>query len=236
MHIWKRQIPKADLTIDSGFPLFDLEEAREAAFSYPYSASPVPAFGRERLGQAANKKNSGDKQLLDVLLDDPFLARLYWAFAHLDRKPDQPCSNSWTREIVSAFCCVGFLWKSYQHSLSHVMVPGGAAAEQAWKDWSALAPNLRRVCGSSDGERQGWMAAYFDALSPDQTEPAVIFHRQSSPKAFYDACAPRAAQKLRRGFSTRLGLLVLVAQLQLDAKNDHRSQTWTPGKAFFPKN
>src|SRR6201999_1267981 len=73
----------AFLTIDSGFPLTRLEEALEAGtpFTYPFAPTTVPVLLRANDWASLStwrKLNSAD--LLDVLMHDPRVARLYWAF------------------------------------------------------------------------------------------------------------------------------------------------------------
>ena len=78
---------RAFLTIDSGFPLPELEATLQGGkpFVYPFGASRVAVLFTERDWTSASKKNSKDtKDLVDALLRDPALARLYWAMARID--------------------------------------------------------------------------------------------------------------------------------------------------------
>lgn len=79
---------RAFVTIDSGFPLTDLEDTLRGGkpFAYPFPASPVPIlFGRGYWAlNAKDKKSSED--VLDWILRDPALSRLYWAIAQIDAK------------------------------------------------------------------------------------------------------------------------------------------------------
>jgi hypothetical protein len=78
---------RAFLTIDSGFPLTDLEEALQKGvpFVYPFPRSRVPVLLKESdwvtLSPVAKK---GSRDLVDVLVDDPAVARLYWALSKND--------------------------------------------------------------------------------------------------------------------------------------------------------
>jgi len=75
---------RAFLTIDSGFPLPELEETLQGAkpFSYAFPSSRVPVLFTERDWTTLGNKNNGD--LVETLLRDPLLCRLYWAFARSD--------------------------------------------------------------------------------------------------------------------------------------------------------
>src|ERR1700683_3275297 len=74
---------RAFLTIDSGFPLPELEQTLQGRkpFVYPFPSSRVPVIFTERDWTILSKesKNSGD--LLETLLRDPVVSRLYWAMA-----------------------------------------------------------------------------------------------------------------------------------------------------------
>ena len=78
---------RAFLTVDSGFPLTELEESlqKEVPFTYPFQATWVPVLFKEAdwLTLAADRRGSFDG-LVDVLVNDPQIARLYWAMAKTD--------------------------------------------------------------------------------------------------------------------------------------------------------
>src|SRR5438270_922318 len=79
---------RAFLAIDSGFPLPALERALQGgkAFEYPYSSEPVPVLFAESEWTQLSKKNlrENSRDLLDTILYDPSIARLYWAFSRID--------------------------------------------------------------------------------------------------------------------------------------------------------
>ena len=78
---------RAFLTIDSGFPLTDLEESLQKGvpFVYPYAPSRVPVLFKESdwLVLSSGQKK-GYSSLLDLLVNDPAIARLYWAMTKND--------------------------------------------------------------------------------------------------------------------------------------------------------
>src|SRR5215813_7896214 len=79
---------RAFLTIDSGFPLTVLEEALQKGtpFTYPFPATQVPVMFNESewvtAGSAGKRRVSGS--LIDVIIHDPGVARLYWAMSKID--------------------------------------------------------------------------------------------------------------------------------------------------------
>ena len=89
---------RAFLTIDSGFPLPDLEKTLQDGkpFVYPYPNSQVPIFLTEQEWAEASGGGGADKEnrtLVDSLLHDPSLARLYYAWAHIDPETRLRCCD-----------------------------------------------------------------------------------------------------------------------------------------------
>jgi hypothetical protein len=80
---------KAFLTIDSGFPLPELEKVLQEGkpFAYSVPTSRVPVLFAEADWTAAAKRAKGPetKDLIDTLIHDPVLARLYWGMGRIDR-------------------------------------------------------------------------------------------------------------------------------------------------------
>jgi len=85
---------KAFITLDSGFPLAELEQTLQGSkpFAYPFPSTKVPVL----FSQADWTKNSRTKKedLIDVLLQDPEAARLYWALSRMD---DGGAREAWAR-------------------------------------------------------------------------------------------------------------------------------------------
>ena len=78
---------RAFTAVDSGFPLADLERALQTGkpFVYPYGNTQLPVlFDAGVWMEGDRSKNHRD--LLDALLGDPELARLYWALARIDEE------------------------------------------------------------------------------------------------------------------------------------------------------
>ena len=84
---------RAFLTIDSGFPLTELEQdlRKNIPFTYPFPISRVPVLLHETdwsgLGSDHARRN---QNLVDVMLRDRFVARLYWASPNSTLKPGWP--------------------------------------------------------------------------------------------------------------------------------------------------
>ena len=78
---------RAFLTIDSGFPLTELEESLQKGvpFIYPYAPSHVPVLFHENdWTSLSTGQKRGYVNVLDQILNDPGVARLYWALTKTD--------------------------------------------------------------------------------------------------------------------------------------------------------
>jgi len=214
---------KAFLTIDSGFPLPDLEETIRGgkAFEYPYTASTVPVlFDENAWVRATSKKDSNSKQLVDVLLNDPSLARLYWAFAHLDPETRTTLQQTAGLEKLSPHSAVLDFYGSHISVRSgRVLLPGGTDAESAWKELVGADPGSPgEFVSHLLAKDKGWMAAYFDALSRIRRSQQLYFTDSHRLKLFYDALRTADGSEATKGvFRPAPGLLVLVTQLQFDS-------------------
>lgn len=129
---------RAFLTIDSGFPLVELEEALQngTPFSYSYPSSAVPAlFHSSEWTALETVSRSGSGDLVDVLLGNPQVSRLYWAMAkedsetrtELDRSPGLKALLPYADELE-------FYGSQMRIHSGHVMVPGGANAQGGWRE------------------------------------------------------------------------------------------------------
>src|SRR5260370_13105411 len=89
---------RAFLTIDSGFPLPELERTLQGgkAFEYPFSPSPVPVLFAHSDWTLASKKNSKEasRDLVDTILNDPARGRLSWTLSKLVPDANSVCQHS----------------------------------------------------------------------------------------------------------------------------------------------
>ena len=77
---------KAFLTVDSGFPLSELEQDLRAnhRFELSYAPTTVPVLYNAQYWMAALGR-AGQGDFMNAFLSDPSLARLYLGLSHLDR-------------------------------------------------------------------------------------------------------------------------------------------------------
>jgi hypothetical protein len=161
---------RAFLTIDSGFPLTEFEEALQAGtpFAYSYPSARVPVLFRESDWTALSahqKKAYGG--LLDTLLNDPAIDRLYWALSKNDTETSLALQRSpGLYRLLPLAAVLDFYGGQISIRSGRVILPGGASTEQGWKD-------LVGTSSESPGDfvirllakDQGWLAAYFDVLA-----------------------------------------------------------------------
>jgi len=211
---------RAFLTIDSGFPLPQLEETLQGGkpFTYAFPASRVPVlFAESDWTTLSNesRKNSGD--LVETLLRDPVLARLYWALARSDAETRVALRQSvGLGRLLSSAAVLDFYGSHICIRSGRVIVPGGTGAESAWKDLVGASPESpKEFVARLLAKDNGWLAAYFDALSRvSQTQQAHF--TEARLRRFYEvfrgqAVSPDAA---RPAFRPAPALLLLLTRMQ----------------------
>ena len=223
---------KAFLTTDSGFPLPALEEMLEGGkpFTYAFASSRVPVLFTEKdWTSLSNESKKGTGDLIETLLRDPVLCRLYWALSRSDSETIIALQRSVGLQALLPFGSVLDFYGSHISIQSgHVAVPGGAGAEAAWKEMVGANPDSPRdFVPHLLAKDNGWLAAYFDALSRiSQTQQAHF--TEVRLRHFYQAfrgqtISPDAA---RPAFRPAPALLLLVTRLQ-----------WEPnGEPYVPGN
>jgi hypothetical protein len=212
---------KAFLTIDSGFPLPDLEEALQqgSPFTYAFPASRVPVLFTERDWTSASKDAGKEaKDLLETLLRDPALARLYWAVFRSDAETRATLRESLGLKKLLPFAGILDFYGSHICIRSgRVIVPGGQAAEPTWKDLVGTNPeSAGEFVSRLLAKDKGWLAAYYDAFSRINQSQQKHFIETHRLKPFYEAFrAPDASASAARGaFRPAPALLLLLTQLQ----------------------
>ena len=219
---------RAFLAIDSGFPLPELEQALQGGkpFEYPYSSSPVPVLFAESDWTKASKKNytENSKDLIDTILNDPAVARLYWALSKLDSETSKSLQRSiGIGKLLPYAAVLDFYGRRLCISGGRVVVPGGVAAESAWKDLVGAGPAspaafVERLVAKD----KGWLAAYFDVLSRASANQQAYFTQGHRLRLFYEGLrAPDTSFKATRGtFRPAPALLLLATRLQFASSGE----------------
>src|ERR1017187_5287 len=212
---------RAFLTIDSGFPLTDLEQALQKGvpFTYSYAASWVPVLFKESdwLALSANRRG-GFGSLVDVLVNDQLIARLYWAMARSDSETSLALQRSpGLSKLLPLAPALDFYGSQIRIRGGRLVLPGAKNTESAWKDLvgeSADSPGdfVTHLLAKDNG----WMAAYFDSVS--RISQAQADHVMQGPrlKRLYEAfrAADPDSSATRGVFRKAPDLLVLLTRVE----------------------
>ncbi len=219
---------RAFLTIDSGFPLAELERTLQGGgpFAHAYHGARVPLLFAETDWTVASKRNDreGSTNFVDVVLRDPATARLYWAVSRLD--PDTRAilrDSVGLRKLLPYAPVMDFYGSRICIRSGRVLVPGGPSAEAAWKDLVGASPQSPAdFVPKLLAKDRGWLAAYFDALSRVRPSQQAYFTDANRMRHFYEALrTPDPSVDATRGsFRPAPGLLLLVTRLQLEANGE----------------
>ncbi len=219
---------RAFLTIDSGFPLPDLEQTLQGGkpFEYPYAGSPVPVLFAAGEWTMASRKNYKEtsKDLVDTILSDPGVARLYWALSKLDPETSTFLQRSiGIRKLLPYAGVLDFYGSHLCIRAGRVAVPGGAGAESAWKDLVGANPAssaafVQRLLARD----KGWLIAYFDVLSRVSRSQQAHFTESHRLRLFYDGLRSLdpSAGATAGIFRPNPELLLLVTRLQWESNGE----------------
>src|SRR5713101_1497349 len=177
---------RAFLTIDSGFPLPDLEKNLQEgrSFTYPFSMSRVPAPPVEIDWTKKEKKVDA----VDMLLGDPELARFYWALARMDAETLSALRQLHVlKKMVPQAAALDFYGSHICIRSGRVVVPGGSVAAPAWKELVGASPDSPgEFIPKLFAKDSGWLAAYFDDLSSVPPSQQTHFTEPARLRRFYE--------------------------------------------------
>ena len=157
---------RAFLTIDSGFPLADLETALRAnrPFVHDFRPTSVPVLYGPEYWMSSREKQGGE--FIDHFLSDPSLCRLYLGLSKAEPDTAAALKESVAIGRIKVYAHVlDFFGGMFQIRNGHAVIPGGARAEKGWSDLVGASPDkgaqfFEKLIAKDDG----WMASYFDAL------------------------------------------------------------------------
>ncbi len=208
---------RAFLTLDSGFPLTRLEQAlqRGKPFSYSFAATSVPLVIDPREFPA----NKGG--VIDALLDNPILAKLYWSFSRLEENTRAILTQSrGFQKLLPLAPALDFYGSQISIRSGRVRVPGGEAAAPAWKKIVGVGPDSPAEFVPRLLEKDsGWLAAYFDTLARIPPSLQAYFAEPRRLVRFYQALRGRdlSPVPIRGTYRVAPGLFLLTSRMQFDA-------------------
>jgi hypothetical protein len=216
---------RAFLTIDSGFPLAQLEQCLRTSrpFVYDFKPTEVPVLYGTEYWLSAKEKQSGD--FLDYFIGDPSLCRLYLGMAKLDPQTAGELKKTVAIQKIRAFAHVlDFYGSMFEIRDGKAVVPGGARAEKAWAEMVGVAPDkgaafFERLLARDDG----WLASYFDSLMRITYVPAngPVQQFLTDPdrlKRFYAAIRGKVTSPgpARPVFRSNTDMMLFTTRLRLD--------------------
>ena len=211
---------RAFLTIDSGFPLAELETALRTnrAFVLDYHPSRVPLLYNVEYWQSAKEKANGE--FIDSFLADPSMCRLYVGLAQLAPDPANALHDAIPSARLKIYSHVlDYYGGMFQIRAGKTVVPGGASSEKAWADLVGAQPStgaafIEKLVAKDDG----WLASYYDAFARVQGPVADYLCDPVRMKRFYDAIRGRITSPgpARPVFRANTDMMLLTARLRLD--------------------
>jgi hypothetical protein len=215
---------KAFVTVDSGFPLADVEEAllEGRPFSTPYPSTRLPLIYAKRdwTGQATSK----DADVIERLADDPTVSRLYWALSRVDDGTRDLLRRSvGVAGMLPLTSALDFYGLSLAVRDGRVAVPGGTQAVAAWK----------RLVGADPGrpadfvvrllhKDRGSLAEYYDTLARTPPPELAYLTRGDHLQRFYAAFHGHDSSDdaVHASFRPGMNLLLLTTRLPLGADGE----------------
>jgi hypothetical protein len=212
---------RAFLTIDSGFPLPELEKSllEGRAFTYSFPTSGVPALPVEIDWTKKGKK----VDVVDMLLGDPDLARFYWALARMDAETLSALRQSHViKKMVPQAAALDFYGSHICIRSGRVVVPGGSTAAAAWTELVAASPDSpEEFIPKLLAKDSGWLAAYFDDLSRVPPSQQTHFIEPARLRHFYEMFRGKDSSDAGTGvFRRDEGLLLLMTRLRWGPNGD----------------
>ncbi|MBL8228882.1 MAG: hypothetical protein JNL98_10410 [Bryobacterales bacterium] len=211
---------RAFLTIDSGFPLADLEQALRTnrAFVYDFKPTKVPVLYTPDYWLTAKEKQSGE--FIDAFLSDPSLCRLYLGLSKLDTVTAEELRKAVPVQRIRAFAHVlDFFGAMIQIRNGKVPVPGGQRAAQTWAELAGAPPDqgaafVEKLIARDDG----WLASYFDSLSRISPPLLEYLTEPERMKRFYSALRGRVTSPgpARPVFRANTELMLLTTRMRLE--------------------
>ena len=220
---------RAFLTIDSGFPLTRLEESLQSGtpFVYSFAATQVPILFSEKdwVNVAAGDRKSANN-LIDLLMNNQNVDRLYSGMARIDPETRKQLYQSvGLRKLLPLAPTFDFYGGRICIRSGAVILPGGDAAERTWQELAGASPrNPGEFVPHLLTKGQGWLAAYFDALSRVTPEQQAQFVEGDRLKQVYDAYRSTAPTlgAATGVFPRNTELMLLLTRVQWDANGKLR--------------
>lgn len=211
---------RAFLTIDSGFPLSELEIALRTnkPFDMDYSPSKIQVLYGPEYWLTARDKSAEGKPFVDSFIEDPALCRLYLGLSKLDPETAEELRKAMPATRIRAFAHVlDFYGGMFQIRGGKAIVPGSA---QLWTEMAGVSPDqgaafFEKLVARDDG----WLAAFFDSLMRIEGPLRAYLTEPARLKRFYTAIRGRITSPgpARPVFRANTDMMLLTTRLRLEA-------------------
>lgn len=212
---------RAFLTIDSGFPLAQLEQSLRTnrPFVYDFKPAQVPVLYGKDYWLSAQDKQGGE--FIDAFLSDPALCRLYLGISKLDTETAEQLRRQMPAARLKAFAHVlDFYGGMFQVRNGVALVPGGEKGWPAWTELTGKSPKegavfYERLLTRDDG----WAASYYDALARITGPSRDYLLEPKRMQRFYMAMRGRITSPgpARPVFRASTDLMLLTQRLRIEA-------------------
>ncbi|MCC7340586.1 MAG: hypothetical protein IT170_05825 [Bryobacterales bacterium] len=212
---------KAFITVDSGFPLADLEQALRTnrPFSYDMTPTKVPILYGPDYWMLSDPKK--EKSPIQVFLSDPALCRLYLSLAKLETNTAEIIRKDIELEKLRAFShVIDFYGAMFHVENGRVITPGGAKAQSKWEKLvgaPASKPSefFMKLIASDDG----WLACYYDALYRIEGPAKEYLTEPERMERFYEALRGKITSPgpARPVFRANTDMLIFTHRLRMNA-------------------
>lgn len=212
---------RAFLTMDSGFPLAELEQALRTnrPFTYEFQPTKVPVMYSSEYWLSAREKQSGE--FIDAFLTDPSLCRLYLGMSKIDPETASQLRRTLPVARIRAFAHVfDFFGGMFRLRDGKAVVPGAPRSTATWAELVGTSPDQgAEFFGSLVAKDDGWMASYFDSLSRIQGPTLDYLTEPSRMKRFYGALRGKVTSPgpARPVFRANTDLMLLTTRMRIGA-------------------
>ncbi len=214
---------KAFLTVDSAFPLSQLEQDLRAnrRFELDYAPTPIPVLYGPSYWLSAMGSKESRPDLIDSFLNDPSLCRLYLGLSKLDSQTAEAMRKTIPVARLKLYAPVlDFFGSMFEVKNGVAFVPG---SPKAWAQLVGASPSkgvefYQKLLETDDG----WLASYFDALSRIDTPATEYLLQPARMRRFYEAIRGKVTTPgpARPVFRSSTDLLLLTTSLRLDADGE----------------
>lgn len=215
---------RAFLTIDSGFPLAELEQALRTnrPFEYDFQPTQVPVLYGADYWLSARERGSNDQNFIEFFLSDPSICRLYLGLSKLDPVTAAEMKEKIPVQRLKAFAHVlDFYGGMFEIDANgRATVPGGSRAAPGWAKLVGVDPEQgANFFGALIAKDDGWLASYFDATARISGPVQAYLTDPLRMERYYSAIRGRVTSPgpARPVFRANTDMMLLTTGLRLNA-------------------